>query len=286
MNLVILAPLLVAWQPAVLARQHVTLPRQSDSLPRQHAPCVSSPAIRTSGVSMVVPKFVALAAFVPWTFVIIVNNLPTELRLKVQKSNLIQSGAKMRSMKRDPPKLRGVRLPLELEEITQTFKKEYPRKELEILWAALLNCYGSKELALEAARTNPQIANPSYSFCNTMLESKRILLGVMSESQALEVMRKNPAVLQCGPTLEALGRAEIEAFAAARGFGSQLPESIRNVAIAGLLIATILPVALAQNPMIAADSELLSASKALAAAVVAPTFAGAIFYLLLAGGRK
>ena len=69
------------------------------------------------------------------------------------------------------PLLRGQKLTPAALEVTSRFKKEYPAKELEVLWAALLKCYGSRELAEEAARTNPQILNPSYSFCNTMLSS-------------------------------------------------------------------------------------------------------------------
>lgn len=44
----------------------------------------------------------------------------------------------------------------------------------------------------------PQILNPFYSFCNTLLASKGVLFEMMGKEGALEVMLKNPAVLQCG----------------------------------------------------------------------------------------
>lgn len=240
---------------------------------------------RAPDAQMVLPKAVAIVPFIPWMFVITVNNLPTDLRLRIQKSRLLQSGATMRTMKREPPKIRGKRLTKEVEDITRRFKKQYSSKELELLWAALLRCYGTPELALAAVRSNPQIINPSYSFCNTMLESRRLLLNVMSEKEALDVMVANPAVLQCGPTLEALGPAEIKLFASLRSAGTALiAEEARTAVLGAFLLIFALPVVLTQNPELAAGSELLAASKLLAGAVGAPVFLGAILYLLRAGG--
>ena len=46
-----------------------------------------------------------------------------------------------------------------------------------------------------------------YSFTNTMLSSRDVLYGMFEKEEALDVMLKNPAVLQCGPSLDTLGRA-------------------------------------------------------------------------------
>ena len=136
---------------------------------------ISPGQARTSAPRMVVPKAAALVLFAPWAFVITVNNLPTDLRLRIQKSEMLQQGSKMRTMQKTKPKVRGVKLTPEAKELTLTFKKVYPTRELELLWGALLKCYdGSQDLALQAARANPQILNPSYSFCNTLLESKQV----------------------------------------------------------------------------------------------------------------
>ena len=133
---------------------------------------------------MVLPKIVGAVLFLPWFATVIINNLPTEQRLKIQKSALLQSGATMRVVnKNEKPKVRGARLPPDAVAITEKFKKVYPRKDLELLWGAMLKCYGSQANAILAARSNPQILNPSYSFCNTMLESKRVLLGVLTEEE-------------------------------------------------------------------------------------------------------
>jgi hypothetical protein len=230
------------------------------------------------------PKIAALVFFAPWTFVAVVNNLPTDLRLQIQKSKFLQSGTKMRTVnKLEPPKVRAARLPTEAKELTESFKKTYAAKDLEILWGAMLKCYGSQEFALQAARANPTLINPSYSFCNTMLESKRVLLNKMGEEDALRVMLQNPAVLQCGPSLESIGPTEIKALAAVRGIGARLPKGTELVVFAALVSAVFLPVAGSLNPEFA-DSELLAASKTVSGVFVAPFAAAAILYLLRAGG--
>ena len=64
----------------------------------------------------------------------------------------------------------------------------------------------------QAVLENPQILNPSYSFCNTMLASKDVLFTMLGKEDALDVMLKNPAVLQCGPSLDTLGPDEIKVW--------------------------------------------------------------------------
>ena len=189
------------------------------------------PEIPTNPVAFLAPVFAlswGVAIFGPRSFI---------------QSDLVQKGPKLRSIPIEAPKLRGARLTPEALAITQRFQQQYASRELEVLWAALLKCYGTKELALQAARDNPQILNPSYSFCNTMLESRRVLLTMMSEAEALEVMRQNPAVLQCGPTLEPLGPGEIKAFAKLRSVGNVvLPQEIRAGAVVGFCAAVALVV--------------------------------------------
>ena len=57
--------------------------------------------------------------------------------------------------------MRGTRLSSEAAAIVATFKRTPAQKEVEILWAALIKCYGSPALALRAAQSNPQ-ARGSY----------------------------------------------------------------------------------------------------------------------------
>ena len=144
-------------------------------------------------------------------------------------------------------RVRGAALPAEARRITETFKRTYSKRELELLWGALLKVYGSQERATEAVRTNPQVLNPSYSFCNTLIESKRVLRKLMSEEECLKVMALNPAVLQCGPGLELQTAAEIKAFAQLRGVGTKVvPVQARGAALTSLLALLLITVAASQ----------------------------------------
>lgn len=183
---------------------------------------------------------------------------------------------KAKVMKREAPKVRGVRLPSSMVEVTTRFRKQYGRKELELLWGALLKVYGSQVLAEEAVLANPQILNPSYSFCNTMLASKDVLVDMMGKEDALDVMTKNPAVLQCGPSLDTLGPDEIKGFANIRALGTKLlPESVRLVALTALLLVLLFPVFGVNNADLE-GSGLLTFTK---------IFAGVFFAVVIEGSR-
>jgi len=188
----------------------------------------------------------------------------------------INEANKMPAMKKNQaPSLRGTRLPPSMVELTSKFKKTYPTKDLEVLWSALLKCYGNVELAEQAAKTNPQIINPSYSFCNTMFASQKVLVDMMGKEEALDVMLKNPAVLQCGPSLDTLGPDEIKGFANLRSLGNSIPEAARG----WLLSATI---AFVLFPVIAQYNEDLSSSFAMN--LVKP-LVGIFFGIAIEGSR-
>ena len=80
----------------------------------------------------------------------------------MSRVNSLNTMNKMKTLKKEAPKLRGKRLPPAMLEVTSGFKREYAKQELEVLWAALLKIYGKQDLAEQAVRDNPQILNPSY----------------------------------------------------------------------------------------------------------------------------
>ena len=89
--------------------------------------------------------------------------------------------------------------------------------------------------------------NPSYSFTNTLLASRDVLVNMMGKEEALEVMLLNPAVLQCGPSLDTLGPDEIKGFANIRALGKKIPDNVVGPAIALLGLNFVgSPLALAQ----------------------------------------
>eukprot|EP00966_Prymnesium_polylepis_P132885 3071886-Prymnesium_polylepis.1 len=70
----------------------------------------------------------------------------------------------------------------------------------------------------------------------------------MSEQEALEVMGNNPSVLQCGPSLAALGPAEIKSFASFRSLVGKVPVELRTLLLGTFVAVVLAPVVLAQNP--------------------------------------
>jgi len=209
---------------------------------------------------------------------------PTILHMQVQEKEqtFAQKWAGLNTMNKQKmtnkdrkPMASPKRLPPAMFEVTQKFKKVYEKKQLELLWGALLKCYGDANLAEQAVRNNPQILNPSYSFCNTMIDSKEVLFDMMGKEEALEVMLKNPAVLQCGPSLDTLGPDEIKGFANLRSLGNKIPDSLRSVALIALLAFVVFPI-------FASNNEALDGSLALQIAKVGN---GVLFALLVEGSR-
>uniref|UniRef100_A0A7S3AEH4 Uncharacterized protein n=1 Tax=Haptolina ericina TaxID=156174 RepID=A0A7S3AEH4_9EUKA len=73
----------------------------------------------------------------------------------------------------------------------------------------------------------------------------------MDEEEALEVMKLNPAVLQCGPSLEVLGSSEVKSIAMFRNMGNTvLPAPVRTGATAVFIFCILLAIVSAQadNP--------------------------------------
>ena len=120
-------------------------------------------------------------------------------------------------------------------DITSRFKKSYDQQKLAALWRALRESYGSEELALQAAQENPQILNPSYSRPERVKASKACLVELMGEEDAIAVMLKNPAVLQCGPALANAQPDEVKSFATIRYVGNRLLPEAARLPVLGLV---------------------------------------------------
>lgn len=193
-----------------------------------------------------------------------------------QKLWSINTSNKMKMTKiGERPKVRGRKLSKGALEVTKKFKKEYPMKDIEQLWGALLACYGKEDLALQAVQDNYQMLNPSYSFCNTMLVSRDVLVDMMGKEEALEVMCLNPAVLQCGPSLDTLGPDEIKGFANIRSIGKKIPEGAAGPAIVALIVLICYPLLAVRVPGLE-DSALTN--------IVKP-IVGILFAVLIEGSR-
>lgn len=155
---------------------------------------------------------------------------------------------------------------------------------------------------------NPQILNPSYSFCNTLIDSKDVLFNMMGKEEAMDVMLKNPAVLTCGPSLDTLGPDEagrsrgsnitawalpcrphaeltaalespntrqIKGFANLRSLGNRIPEAARGLALVLLFTFVLYPI-LAVNNDALQDSWITQVTK---------VGNGILFAILVEGSR-
>ena len=70
---------------------------------------------------------------------------------------------------------------------------------IRALWSELKRAYGDEATAVQAVLRQPQIINPSYTDPPAVISrSKAVLVGYMGEEESIEVMLKNPALLQCG----------------------------------------------------------------------------------------
>ena len=92
----------------------------------------------------------------------------------------INEGNKMKVMKKGvKPKVGPKRMPAEVLELTQKFKKQYDSKDLNQLWGAMIACYGTEKLAIQAAYENPQIVNPSVSIAAIACVHRRRRVGAL-----------------------------------------------------------------------------------------------------------
>ena len=132
-------------------------------------------------------------------------------------------------------------LPRDVQVVVETrFKKQYPSKDVEALWRELKAAYRSEALALQAVNQNPTILNPGYTAPPSVVgRSASALVKVLGKDEALEVMLKNPAVLQCGASLSKQPPDQIKSFASFRQAVDLLPDEGPTyfLGLFGLLLA-------------------------------------------------
>jgi hypothetical protein len=117
-------------------------------------------------------------------------------------------------------------------------------KQLVSLWRELQKCYGNEDLAKQAVCQNPTIMNPDYTKDPAVISrSKAALVKVMGgDAEALTVMMKNPAVLQCGDGLLDMSASEIELFANLRQQLDRFPKQyLPSTLVLGLALI-VLPI--------------------------------------------
>ena len=132
----------------------------------------------------------------------------------------------------------GGGLPAEVQALVKArFRRSYPQKDVEALWAEVKRAYKSEAKALAAVSANPTILNPQYTRPPALIgRSKAALVSVLGEEEAIEVMLKNPALLQCGASLASQPAGQIKSFAAFRSLVDGLPAAAPLLVLGALAV--------------------------------------------------
>ncbi len=125
-------------------------------------------------------------------------------------------------------RLAVMRLPSPVEEALPWAESTYAAFEVEALWQAVLEAYGSEEAAAAAVRqVRGQIVCPIFATPQLVRASREALAANLGEDEALVIMAKNPCVLTCGDGLRTADPAEIRRFAELRRVLDAIPPQAR-----------------------------------------------------------
>lgn len=151
--------------------------------------------------------------------------------------------------------------------------------DVALLWKEMVKAYGSEELALRAAAQNKQLINPKYTAPPRLIpDSKAALVKAMgSEEEAIEIMLKNPAVLQCGSYMATTPASEIRNFANVRGVLDSVPRAVSLASLGLILVAVVANIALK-------DTDASSVQQLLALARPLVGGIGAVVFIATLGG--
>jgi hypothetical protein len=118
-------------------------------------------------------------------------------------------------------------IPASVEECFPWDKNTYSPDDIEELWEAVVEAYGS-EGAAEAAvlQVRGQILCPVYITPDMVQESRAALAANLGEEEASEIMAKNPCILTCGESLEVADPAEIRRLAQFRFYFDKIPPAV------------------------------------------------------------
>lgn len=118
-------------------------------------------------------------------------------------------------------------LPDDVQEANSWDKGTYKEEDVEENYEALIELYGSVELANAAVKqVRGVVLCPLYASPTLLSDSKSALVEVVGEEEAAVIMKKNPSVLTVGPELANADPDEIRRLANLREFLDQIPPSV------------------------------------------------------------
>lgn len=105
-------------------------------------------------------------------------------------------------------------LPDEVEELLVDDELKDSRPGVRLLWATLLDIYPTEQAAIAAVQRNSAIVFPYLNRPHHITGSWKVLNGMMSAEEALDVVTKNPGLLSCDPTgLRGSNKAVVQGLA-------------------------------------------------------------------------
>jgi len=131
-------------------------------------------------------------------------------------------------------------LPAQIEALLVDDTLRATRPGTRILWGRLKTIYPSEEAALNAVKRNSALVLPYLNRPYNIDGSWKVLLGMMSEEEALDVVTKNPGVLASNPQgLAGSNAAAIKQAAGVVDVVEAVPVPLRFGASAAVTVAVV-----------------------------------------------
>ena len=137
-----------------------------------------------------------------------------------------------------------MKLPSSVEDALPWDEGTYANVEVEALWEAVVEAYGSEDAASTAVRqVRGQIVCPIFAAPDLVRESRAALAANLGEDEALVIMAKNPCILTCGDGLREADAGEIRRFAELRRVLDAIPPQVllgTTVGLAAIIFGKII----------------------------------------------
>jgi len=137
-----------------------------------------------------------------------------------------------------------MKLPSSVEDALPWDEGTYANVEVEALWEAVVEAYGSEDAASTAVRqVRGQIVCPIFAAPDLVRESRAALAANLGEEEALVIMAKNPCILTCGDGLREADAGEIRRFAELRRVLDAIPPQVllgTTVGLAAIIFGKII----------------------------------------------
>ena len=133
----------------------------------------------------------------------------------------------------------------------------YSEAEVESNWDAMVEIYGSEELAAKAVtQVRGTVICPLYTDAKGLRTSYDALVALMGD-ESKEILAQHPAILTCGDDLRNADKDEVRRLAKLRSVADSIPPEVILGSIAvvsGIVLFRIVMIKFFGAPMVGADA--------------------------------